>query len=78
MESIQPIYQSGKLITSLYAQQNQVRLRWNERSFIIKDEKPNQEVLCISEVTKSAICRVDGVHGGLYQISITKAGLSAR
>lgn len=41
----------------------------------LKDEKPNQEVLCISEVTKPAICgEFDSVQGGRASTSTTKAG----
>lgn len=62
-----------KLVTPFYAQQNQGR-QVNEHRFITKVEKPNGEVFCISEVTKSAICRsLIAFKEGQYQTSTAKA-----
>lgn len=45
-----------------------------DHSFMIEDEKSNQEVLCISEVTKAAICEeFESVKGGPHQNSTAKA-----
>lgn len=55
---VQLTYQSGKTDYTILCLTESSETQVNEHSFITKDEKPNEEVLCISEVTKSAICRV--------------------
>jgi hypothetical protein len=55
---VQFTYQSGKTGYTVWCSTESTENYMNEYSVIIKAEMPDREVLCISETTKSAICRV--------------------
>ena len=63
-----------KLITPLYAQQNQVRLRWMSTVLLLRMRSLIKRCFAFQRSLNLQFVEFDGVQGGLYQISTAKAG----